>query len=199
MPKLILESTVYTLEQLCSSPLLGHPQAALAGRSNVGKSSLINALAGQKHLAKVSSTPGKTASINFYRAEPEGFYLADLPGYGYARRGRGERRDWSRLIREYLQGANPPLALVLLLDCRLEPQEADLDLVAFARSMNLRLLPVLTKADQCARREQESRRREWALLVPEAHLLLVSSVGPASSRIGLEELWAALRLLFQRP
>ena len=80
-PVLTLETTAYTLEQLISLP---EAQIALAGRSNVGKSSLINALAGRKKLAKVSSTPGKTRSVNYYRVTPHDFYLVDLPGYGYA-------------------------------------------------------------------------------------------------------------------
>ena len=82
MPTLTLESTVYTLQQLLDVP---EAQVALAGRSNVGKSSLINALAVRKKLAKVSATPGKTRSINFYRVQPHNFFLVDLPGYGYAR------------------------------------------------------------------------------------------------------------------
>ena len=80
MPTLTLESTVYTLQQLLDVP---EAQVALAGRSNVGKSSLINALAVRKKLAKVSATPGKTRSINFYRVQPHNFFLVDLPGYGY--------------------------------------------------------------------------------------------------------------------
>ena len=82
LPTVILEKTVYVPDQLEDMPL---PQLALAGRSNVGKSSLLNRLAGRKHLAKTSSTPGKTRSLNFYRVSPENFYLVDLPGYGYAR------------------------------------------------------------------------------------------------------------------
>ena len=87
-PVLTLETTAYTLEQLISLP---EAQIALAGRSNVGKSSLINALAGRKKLAKVSSTPGKTRSVNYYRVTPHDFYLVDLPGYGYARASHTER------------------------------------------------------------------------------------------------------------
>ena len=91
MPTLTLESTVYTLQQLLDVP---EAQVALAGRSNVGKSSLINALAVRKKLAKVSATPGKTRSINFYRVQPHNFFLVDLPGYGYARASHSERRSY---------------------------------------------------------------------------------------------------------
>ena len=87
----ILEKTIYTIDQLGEMPL---PQLALAGRSNVGKSSLLNKLTGRKNLAKISSTPGKTRSLNFYRVSPEEFYLVDLPGYGYARCSKTERVSW---------------------------------------------------------------------------------------------------------
>ena len=94
-PTLTLETTAYTIEQLARMP---QAQIALAGRSNVGKSSLVNALAGRKALAKVSSTPGKTRSVNYYHVDPDGFYIVDLPGYGYARCSQQERQKWGELL-----------------------------------------------------------------------------------------------------
>ena len=141
MPTLTLESTVYTLQQLLDVP---EAQVALAGRSNVGKSSLINALAVRKKLAKVSATPGKTRSINFYRVQPHNFFLVDLPGYGYARASHSERRSWATLLEKYLSTCKNLRALALLLDSRLPPQKLDLDLAGFARSCRLPLLPILT-------------------------------------------------------
>ena len=111
---LTLENTAYTLDQLSRRDI---PQMALAGRSNVGKSSLVNALAGRKQLAKTSATPGKTRSVNYYRAIPEGFWLVDLPGYGYARCSKEEREKWRLLIERYLSRSTALLGLVLLLDC----------------------------------------------------------------------------------
>ncbi len=149
--KLILEKTAYTKDQLQAKQF---PQIALAGRSNVGKSSLINRLAGQKKLAKTSSTPGKTRSINFYFSPGENFYLVDLPGYGYARCSQQEREKWARLIQDYLQ-ENPDLkALILLLDSRIPPQPVDLDLARYAASLKVALLPVLTKADKCTQKQK---------------------------------------------
>ena len=156
-----LAATLYTREQLRET-LAGMgetPQIALAGRSNVGKSSLLNALARRRQLARVSSTPGKTRSINLFRVVPEGFYITDLPGYGYARRGKAERRAWGELIGDYLTGTPQLKAVVVLLDCRLPPQQADRDMVSFALSRNLPVLAVLTKADKCSQREREARRR----------------------------------------
>lgn len=114
----ILEKTIYTIDQLIEMPL---PQLALAGRSNVGKSSLLNRLSGRKNLAKISSTPGKTRSLNFYKVSPEDFYLVDLPGYGYARCSKSERDKWAKLIARYLQNNSWLIGVVALLDSRLPP------------------------------------------------------------------------------
>ncbi|MDR2825401.1 MAG: ribosome biogenesis GTP-binding protein YihA/YsxC, partial [Deltaproteobacteria bacterium] len=185
---LSLKGTFYTLEQineLCQgqNPDLypDLPQIAFAGRSNVGKSSLINALGGRKGLAKVSATPGKTASINFYLAQNQNpafknFYLVDLPGYGYAKRSKAERAKWADLINAYLQNSHRLLALCVLLDCRLEPQDADLELLAFARSLKLKLLPLLTKADKCGANEQAGRQNQWKKLLAGQSPLLTSAV-----------------------
>ncbi|MDR3358788.1 MAG: ribosome biogenesis GTP-binding protein YihA/YsxC [Desulfovibrio sp.] len=181
---LILESTAFTCGQL---PDCAEAQIALAGRSNVGKSSLINALAGRKNLAKISATPGKTRSINFFRAMPWNFYLVDLPGYGYARASRQERANWAKLLDIYLMKAKNLRALVLLLDCRLSPQKSDIELTNFAGASRLSLLPVLTKTDKCNRRECECRRREWQELLGQSPLLTSST-----KRLGIEELWSNL-------
>ena len=181
---LTLETTAYTLDQLLALP---EAQIALAGRSNVGKSSLINALAGRKKLAKVSATPGKTRSVNLYKVEPQNFYLVDLPGYGYARASHEERRKWAKLLEHYLTDCKTLKTLALLLDCRLPPQKIDLELASFARTCRLPLLPVLTKADKCSQRERASRQKEWQ------DLLAVKPVLNSSrSRLGMEELWRAL-------
>ena len=185
-PRLLLEYTVYTPDQLPATRL---PQLALAGRSNVGKSSLINALAGQGKPAKVSATPGKTRSLNFYRAPGDALYLVDLPGYGYARRSKAEQAAFAGLIEGYLV-KNPALrALALLLDCRLEPQKADIAFVDFAGRQGIPLLPVLTKADKCSLRERSQRRQDWAALLDGCPPLLCSAV----KGLGVEELWGELR------
>ena len=181
---LTLETTAYTLDQLLALP---EAQIALAGRSNVGKSSLINALAGRKKLAKVSATPGKTRSVNFYRVEPYNFYLVELPGYGYARASHEERRKWAKLLEHYLADCKTLKALALLLDCRLPPQKLDLELASFARGCCLPLLPVLTKADKCSQRERAARQKEWQELLNVKPVLTSSS-----SRLGMEEFWRAL-------
>ena len=183
-PVLTLETTAYTLEQLISMP---EAQIALAGRSNVGKSSLINALAGRKKLAKVSSTPGKTRSVNYYKVTPHNFYLVDLPGYGYARASHSEREKWARLLERYLVECSSLKALALLLDSRLEPQKLDKNLASFARTNGLNIVPVLTKADKCSQRERANRQNEWQELLGTRPIVTSSS-----NRYGIDNLWRAL-------
>lgn len=186
-PILTLSQTLYTLEQL-KTAASDHVHIALAGRSNVGKSSLINALAKRKALAKISSTPGKTRSVNLYHVAPQDFYLTDLPGYGYARRSKSERELWGQLIEKYLLESENVTAVVILLDCRLEPQDVDKSMVQFALSNNIPLIPVLTKADKCTQKERVMRQNQWQVLIAGMFPIPVS----AHSGIGLTNLWQSI-------
>lgn len=179
-----LENTVFTTQQL---PEVSLPQIAMAGRSNVGKSSLINALAGRNKLAKVSATPGKTRSVNFYMVRPYDFYIVDLPGYGYARASHEERRKWATVLEHYLTNSPTLKGLALLLDSRLPPQPIDIELAEFARDKNLPLLPILTKVDKCTQSERMRRQQEWADILGK-HPLPVSS----SRKSGLDKIWRAM-------
>ena len=181
-----LVKTAYNVEQI---PDMELAQVAMAGRSNVGKSSLINALAGRKKLAKVSASPGKTRSINFYLVNPWNFYLVDLPGYGYARASHEERRSWAKTLETYLSSSKELRALALLLDCRLSPQKIDLELARYAEGINLPLIPVLTKVDKCSQRERQLRQNEWQ------EILNIKPFPVSSSRrSGLDKLWRAIIL-----
>ncbi len=184
--QLILETTAYTFEQIKS---VSQVQIALAGRSNVGKSSLINALAGRKSLAKTSSTPGKTRSLNFYNVQPEGFYLVDLPGYGYAKCSKQERNTWGKLMQSYILGCTTLQALAVLIDCRLPPQKIDLQLVDFAYAHNINVLPILTKSDKCKQKERVEKQKIWSNYLQGQMPIITSS----STRLGLENLWQCLR------
>lgn len=186
MYKLILEKTAYTPSQLSGLDL---PQIALAGRSNVGKSSLINALGGRKNLAKTSSTPGKTRSVNFYLVEPVKFHLVDLPGYGYARCSMAEREKWGLLIQKFLEDNSLLKAVVLLLDSRLEPQVLDLDLAQYVRALNLELIPVLTKADKCKQKKIEHIRKTWTQILGLTDPLVVFS---SKTGKGRDQLWKSM-------
>lgn len=181
-----LVKTSYTTEQL---PAFDAPQIAMAGRSNVGKSSLINALAGRKNLAKVSSSPGKTRSVNFYLVAPWDFYLVDLPGYGYARASHEERRQWASVLEKYLTETKELRGLALLLDCRVTPQKIDVELARFALDINLPIIPILTKVDKCKQRERDKRIEEWREILGQAPLPVSAQRGS-----GIEKIWRALIL-----
>jgi len=183
-----LEKTIYTPADLTAPQ---GPQIALAGRSNVGKSSLLNRLAGRRQLARVSATPGKTQSINLYRVDPGDYYLVDLPGYGYARRSKEERAKWGKLIEDYLTKTPTLCAVAVLIDCRLAPQESDLDMVAWLRSCGITALGVLTKADKCAKRDQQSQKVRWARLLGTQEPVLFSAV----TGLGVDELWQRIEAL----
>jgi GTP-binding protein len=126
------------------------PEVAFAGRSNVGKSSLINRLVQRKKLARTSSSPGRTQQLNYYRVNDR-IYFVDMPGYGYVRGGVDLRRALGRLTEGYLGGRRQLRAVVLLIDVRRGPTELDLEMVSRLREKERRFLLVLTKADKLSR------------------------------------------------
>lgn len=128
-------------------PTDGRPEIAFSGRSNVGKSSLLNRLLNRKKLVKTSRTPGKTRTLNFFTVN-DGFYLVDFPGYGYAKRSQSERIQWGQLIEEYVVDREPLRGFVQLIDVRHTPTEDDLRMVAWLTQTNQRFVIVGTKADK---------------------------------------------------
>jgi len=137
---------------------------AIAGRSNVGKSTLINAITEGKKIAKVSGTPGKTQALNFFLADGK-FHLVDLPGYGFARVPPEVRKSWGRLVEGYLT-ENPDLrGLVFLIDCRRELQPDDLTLLEWVVNRELPFLLVMTKADKLSRSKLNQAVRNMRRLI----------------------------------
>jgi len=126
------------------------PEVAFAGKSNVGKSSLINVLVNRKHLVKTSSTPGKTRQINFFLIN-EGFRLVDLPGYGFARAPKAEQMQWQALIETYLRQGEHLHGVVLIVDIRHDPGPLDQQMVAWLRAFNHPFLVVANKVDKLKR------------------------------------------------
>jgi GTP-binding protein len=140
-------------------PRDGRPEYAFVGRSNVGKSSLINMLTGKKGLALTSSTPGKTQLINHFLINDE-WYLVDLPGYGYAQRGKEGRRKIQEIIDLYLDERDELTCLFVLLDCRLEPQKIDLEFINRLGESGIPFALIFTKTDKLS----QSRLNENILI-----------------------------------
>lgn len=141
-------------------PKTGKPEFVLAGRSNVGKSSFVNALLQRKSFARTSSTPGKTRTINFY-AVNDAFFLVDLPGYGYAKTGPVEQEKWDRLIRRYLSEGEDIEEVILLLDSRRVPNEMDLQMFQWILSATgYEPIVIITKMDKLKRSQHAKAIKE---------------------------------------
>jgi GTP-binding protein len=151
------------------------PEVGFIGRSNVGKSSLLNALVGRRKLARVSATPGKTTLLNAYRLSR--FYLLDLPGYGFARASKAERGGYRRLIERFLRERATLTGIAWLLDSRHEPSKADHEIQELLIESGRPALLVLTKADKLGRAAQRERVRSigGALGLPEDQIQLTSA------------------------
>lgn len=133
----------------------GLPEIAIAGKSNVGKSSLINYLAGNSKLAYVSKQPGKTRLINYFEFNGE-FYLVDLPGYGFAKVSKAEKISWGDMMQGYFEVSPNVKLLILLMDIRHDPSAEDIDMINWAIEYKVPLLAVLTKADKIAKSKRNN-------------------------------------------
>ncbi len=140
-------------------PAFSLPHIAVAGHSNVGKSSLLNALFGRKGLVKTSKQPGCTRLLNLFEVD-ERLLIVDLPGYGFARASKAEQNKWSRLIEGYLQQSPGPGLVLLLLDIRHGPKGSDMQLIEWLNTGGLRWQPVATKADKLSGNARVKRLRE---------------------------------------
>ncbi len=167
-------------------PAGGLPEIVFMGRSNVGKSSLINSLTRVKNLARVSSQPGKTQTINFYEVgakvlpeeERKAFYLVDLPGYGYAKTGKERRKIWAKFIEEYLLEAQELRFVCQLIDIRHEPMSSDVEMFQWLVGHNIPVLIVATKADKIGKnaRQKQIAQIKKSLGVQELSVLPYSSL-----------------------
>ena len=176
-------------------PREGLPEVAFLGRSNVGKSSLLNRLVGRKQLARTSGTPGKTRLLHFFRIRrPAGELLfVDLPGYGYAKVPRRERAQWQKLIERYLEGREPLRAAVLLQDVRRDPGEDEVLLVEWLHDRRIPVLLAVTKLDKIKTSQRERRLREIAAGVPvQADWVVPTS---ATDGTGIDRLWQRIDAL----
>jgi GTP-binding protein len=155
------------------------PEVAFAGRSNVGKSSLLNSLVRRKSFARVSRTPGRTREINFFRIN-NGFVLVDLPGYGYARISKEKKSEWKPLIESYMRRTTQLRGIVLLLDIRREPSDDDRAMLDFLAEMEVPTIVALTKKDKLSMLAAQERVAEISRVLA----LLPDQVIPFSAHSG---------------
>lgn len=180
---------------VASLPEFSLPEVAFAGRSNVGKSSLINALTGHAALARTSNTPGRTQAINFFDLAGV-LMLVDLPGYGFARASKAKVRDWTRLEHAYLRGRPTLRRLCLLIDARHGPKDSDRDFMDLLDEAAVSYQAVLTKADKVPEAARGAIKSELAAVLakhPAAHPEIVAT--SARTGLGIAELRASLAAL----
>ena len=181
----------------CKNLPADKPFVVFAGRSNVGKSSAVNRLLGKKGLARVSKKPGKTAAMNLYDSG-EGYYLADLPGYGYARVSHAVKEDWARLMEGFFASDREIRLVVQFVDVRHEPQKTDLEMTAFLAATGLPFTAVFTKADKLSKAEAEESLKSGtkalrATLKGTAANMLAPVLFSAESGLGADILAAVIR------
>ena len=187
---MVIKKAEYTVSspsvQFCPQTTL--PEYAFIGRSNVGKSSLINMLTNHSKLAKTSATPGKTVTINHFLINDE-WYLVDLPGYGYAKRSKNEQEKLTEMISGYILERKQMMNLFLLIDCRLEPQKIDLEFIEWLGENGIPFAIVFTKADKLGKGKLSGNIKSYLnKLLEEWEELPPHFVTSSESKLGREEL-----------
>lgn len=196
MINLIDAQFVTTAVELKGLPTDHAAEVAFVGRSNVGKSSMINALTGRKKLVRVSNTPGRTRTLNFFDVELERdgvrhrVRLADLPGYGFAKASKTERAQWEKMITSYLENRHRLEVVVSIIDAEVGPSAEDLVTLDYLQSKSRRILVVATKIDRLPKARRKPRLQALAqeLSLPREAVLAFS----ATDKIGVDEVWEAL-------
>lgn len=168
-------------------PAEGIPEIALAGRSNVGKSSIINTLLNRRNFARTSQTPGKTRTINFYLINNE-FYFVDLPGYGYAKIAKSEKEKWGGIMERYLESRQELCSIFLLVDIRHEPTADDKLMYEWIKHFGYNCVVIATKADKISRGQYQ---KHISIIRKKLQMESSKKVIPVSSlkKTGVEELW----------
>lgn len=189
---MIIKKSEYELSAVGKSqyPKDKFPEIALAGRSNVGKSSFINTMLGRKNLARTSSTPGKTRAINFYRFN-DCYRFVDLPGYGYAKVSKKERESWGEIINEYLTNRDNLREVLLVVDSRHEPTSQDVMMYDWIREMGFKGLVIATKIDKIGKTilQKNIAIIKKKLEIEDKELIVSFS---AMKREGIERAWNIL-------
>lgn len=165
------------------------PEIALAGRSNVGKSSFINKMIGRKNLVHTSSKPGKTRTLNFYRINDR-FYFVDVPGYGYAKVSKKEREKWGRMMEDYFETRKNLRAVVLIIDSRHLPTNDDLQMYEYATYLNIPLIIIATKVDKLSKNKWDKNVNDLKKVfhAPEVPIIPFSAV----TGMNKDKVWSEL-------
>lgn len=173
-----------------------YPEIVFAGRSNVGKSSLINKLCNRNKLARISANPGKTATINFYDIENK-LYFVDLPGYGYAKVSWNERQKWADMINEYLEQSPYLSAIFLLVDSRHKPTKDDCMMMEWIKSTGIEFRVIATKSDKISKKEGEENKQiiMETLELSDPELIYLFS---AKNGTGKEDVWNYIDNVIER-
>ncbi|WP_024622085.1 ribosome biogenesis GTP-binding protein YihA/YsxC [Metaclostridioides mangenotii] len=184
-----IRSTEITMSAVNKSqyPPEGIPEIALVGRSNVGKSSIVNTLLNRRNFARTSQTPGKTRTINFYLINEE-FYFVDLPGYGYARVAKSEKQKWGGIMERYLEDRDVLCSIFLLVDIRHEPTEDDKLMYEWLKHYGYNCAVIATKSDKISRGQYQ---KHISIIRNKLQMAAEEKVIPVSSlkKTGVEELW----------
>jgi len=173
-----------TVTRLDDAPRGGMQEICISGRSNVGKSSLINCLAGSKKVARVSQTPGKTQALNFYSVD-DAFYLVDLPGYGYARAPKTEREQFGKLVDGYLETRKSLVGLIQLFDARHGPVSGDVSMLEWLKTWDKAVFYVFTKADKLSAQQRSTIEKQFYGEFGVENVTLFS----ARTGAGLDRIW----------
>lgn len=191
---MIIKSAEFVISAVKASqyPADDFPEIAFAGRSNVGKSSLINTLVNRKRLVKTSSTPGRTQLINFFCIN-QSIFMVDLPGYGYAKVPAAVQKKWGPMVEAYISSRANLKAVVVVMDVRRMPGTEEHNLLAWLKQFGLPPILILTKSDKLSKTNLKKQQRNIsaALGVPGEELILFS----AKSRLGKEKIWTAVTQL----
>jgi len=191
---LIIKSAEFVTSAVKQSqyPPAALPEIAFAGRSNVGKSSLINTLVNRKRLVKTSSTPGRTQLVNFFNINEE-FSFVDIPGYGYAKVPASVKKKWGPMIETYITTRNTLKGVVLIMDLRRTPGPEEMNMFDWLNHHGIPSVPVLTKSDKLSKIRQQKQLKQISntLSVDKNNFILFS----AKSRQGKDEVWDAIKKL----
>ena len=164
------------------------PEVAFLGRSNVGKSSLLNALLGRRNLARTGATPGRTRQVNFYRINDACLFV-DLPGYGFAKVPRAMRAGWRSLVEAYFRRETPARLAILLIDARHPLSEMDREMIDWLQSRSMPFLLAATKSDMLSRNELQQAMKNHLTEIHRPEILIPCS---AVTRAGIPQIWAAI-------